>query len=251
MIRAVICDDEAKARRLLRHLLESCSTEVEVIAEASNLPDAVIAINEKHPDVIFLDIEMPQYSGLQITEFYPDRELPCELVFVTAYNEFAMQAFRLSALDYVLKPATIELIEGVLKKIQRGSSEKKQRIEVFRSHYEKPFSRIALPNSSGFQFVELEDIFYLEADGMYTHIHLGAQKEILVSKPLADFEKLLQSDRNFFKAHRKFIINLNHMSSFIRSNSEIKMDDGVSIPLSRHRRQEFEEEIHSIIPGRN
>jgi len=91
-LRAVICDDEDKARRLLKHLLEECQTPIEVVAEANNLPDAVIAVNEKKPDILFLDIEMPQHSGLQILDFYPDKELPCELVFVTAYNEFAMQA---------------------------------------------------------------------------------------------------------------------------------------------------------------
>lgn len=249
-LRAVICDDEEKARRLLKHLLEQSLIPVEVVAEAGNLPDAVIAINETRPDLLFLDIEMPQYSGLQILDFYKERELPCELVFVTAYNEFAMQALRLSALDYILKPATLDVIEELLQRFEKNSGEKKKRVEVLKGHYEKPFSRIALPNSSGFQFVEIKHILYLEADGMYTHLMMVTGETILVSKPLVDFERLLQGDRSFFKVHRKYIINLNHMTSFTRSTSEIQMDSGVMIPLSRHRKQEFEDEIHTLIPGR-
>ncbi|MDX5321877.1 MAG: LytTR family DNA-binding domain-containing protein [Bacteroidota bacterium] len=250
MLRIVICDDEEKARRLLKHLLEQSQTEIEVVAEVSNLPDAVIAVNEKKPDILFLDIEMPQFNGLQIAEFYPEKEIPCELVFVTAYNEFAMQALRLSALDYILKPATLDAIDEVVSRYVKNSSEKKKRVELLRTHFEKPFNRIALPNSSGFQFVEMGDILYLEADGMYTHIYMSQGNPILVSKPLVDFERLLQDNKNFFKAHRKYIVNLNHMNSFTRSTSEIEMEGGALIPLSRHRKQEFEDEIHSLIPGR-
>ncbi|HCS21791.1 MAG TPA: DNA-binding response regulator [Bacteroidetes bacterium] len=249
-LRAIICDDEEKARRLLKHLLEQCQIPVEVVAEASNLPDAVMAINEKNPDLLFLDIEMPQYSGLQILDFYKDKELPCELVFVTAYNEFAMQALRLSALDYILKPATLDVLEELLQRFEKNSQEKKKRIEVLKAHYDKPFSRIALPNSSGYQFVEIKNILYLEADGMYTHLFLNEGTPILVSKPLVDFERLLHDDRSFFKVHRKYIINLNQMNSFVRSTSEIQMEGGTLIPLSRHRKQEFEDEIHRLIPGR-
>jgi len=249
-LRAVICDDEDKARRLLKHLLEQCQTPVEVVAEAKNLPDAVIAVNEKKPDILFLDIEMPQYNGLQILDFYQDKELPCELVFVTAYNEFAMQALKLSALDYILKPATLEALEEVIKKVEKHSTHRSKRVEVLKGHYERPFSRIALPNSSGFQFVEIKDILYLEADGMYTHITMRNDETILVSKPLVDFERLLQENKSFFKVHRKYIINLNYMSSFTRGTSEIEMEGGAHIPLSRHRKQEFEEEIYSLIPGR-
>ncbi|MBI1222100.1 MAG: response regulator [Bacteroidetes bacterium] len=249
-MRAIICDDEDKARRLLRHLLEQSQYPVEVVAEASNLPDAIVAVNELKPDLLFLDIEMPKYNGLQIAEFYPGKEIPCELVFVTAYNEFAMQALRLSALDYILKPATVDAIDEVLVRYEKNSSEKKKRVEVLKSHFEKPFTRIALPNSTGFQFVEIHNILYLEADGMYTHIMMESGEDILVSKPLVDFERLLQENPTFFKAHRKYIINLNRMTSFTRSTSEIEMEGGTNIPLSRHRKQEFEEEIHALIPGR-
>ncbi len=248
MLKAVICDDEEKARRLLRLLLEQC--QVEVVAEATNLPDAVISVNEHKPDVLFLDIEMPKYNGLQILDFYKDKQLPCELVFVTAYNDFAMQAFRLSALDYLLKPATLELVEEVVKKINPQSRQKEQRLELLKQHYDKPFSRIALPNSHGFQFVEVADILYLEADGMYSTLFMKDGNKVLVSKPLVDFEKLLHGNRSFFKVHRKYIINLNHMKSFTRSTYEIEMLNGSSLPLSRHRKQEFEEEIHNLIPGR-
>lgn len=248
MLKAVMCDDEEKARRLLRLLLEQC--QVEVVAEATNLPDAVISVNEHKPDVLFLDIEMPKYNGLQILDFYKDKQLPCELVFVTAYNDFAMQAFRLSALDYLLKPATLELVEEVVKKINPQSRQKEQRLELLKQHYDKPFSRIALPNSHGFQFVEVADILYLEADGMYSTLFMKDGNKVLVSKPLVDFEKLLHGNRSFFKVHRKYIINLNHMKSFTRSTYEIEMLNGSSLPLSRHRKQEFEEEIHNLIPGR-
>jgi len=123
-------------------------------------------------------------------------------------------------------------------------------VEVLKAHYERPFSRIALPNSSGFQFVEIRDILYLEADGMYTHLSLRTGETILVSKPLVDFERLLIENKSFFKVHRKYIINLDHMNSFTRGTSEIEMVGGAHIPLSRHRKQEFEDEIHSLIPGR-
>lgn len=250
-LRAIICDDEEKARRLLKHLLEASRFEVEIVAETANLPDAVIALNTTEADVLFLDIEMPKYNGLQILEFYKEKELPCALVFVTAYNEFAMQAFRLSALDYLLKPATLELVEEVLEKVSEHEvSQQRERVENLKGHYEHSFNRIALPNSSGFQFVDMNSILYLEADGMYSKLYLIEGNPILVSKPLVDFEKLLQNNPIFFKVHRKYIINLNHMKRFTKSTYEIEMTNGNSLPLSRHRKQDFEEEIHSQIPGR-
>lgn len=250
-IRAVICDDEEKARRLLRHLLEATHFHVEVLAECSNLPDAVLAVNEYHPDVLFLDIEMPKYNGLQILEFYKEKELPCALVFVSAYNEFAMQAFRLSALDYLLKPATLELVEEVLDKVSlQEPKQQRERIENLKGHYDQSFNRIALPNSSGFQFVDVNTILYIEADGMYSTLFLEHKNPVLVSKPLVDFERLLSGNNLFFKVHRKYIINLNHMLRFTKSTYEIEMSNGVALPLSRHRKQEFEEEIQNVIPGR-
>lgn len=250
-IRVIICDDEEKARRLLKLLLEESKYGVEVVGEASNLPEAVVKVNELQPDILFLDIEMPQFSGLQILDFFPDKKLPCELVFVTAYNEFAMQAFRLSALDYLLKPATMELLEEVLIKHQKGSLQKEERLELLKQQLDKPFTRIALPNSSGFQFVNLSDILYIEADGMYSHIYLMNKQKHLVSKPLIDFEKLLSAQPHFFKIHRKFLINMMQMKSFNRGSYDIEMSNGDVLPLSRQRKQDFEEEIHQIIPGRN
>jgi len=252
MIRAIICDDEEKARKLLRRLLDTCNMDVEVIAEASNLPDAVIAVNEHQPDVLFLDIEMPKYTGLQVLDFYPSSALPCALVFVTAYNEFAMQAFRLAALDYILKPPTREILEEVLNRVSDGTTaQQREKVETLKAHYAAPFSRIALPNSQGFEFVGVDDILYMEADGMYTHLFMTDGTKQLVSKPLVDFEKLLQDHDMFFKVHRKYLVHLQHMQKFTRGTYEIMMNNGTSLPLSRHRKQDFEDVIRALIPGRN
>ncbi|MEM7659234.1 MAG: LytTR family DNA-binding domain-containing protein [Bacteroidota bacterium] len=236
-MKAIIIDDEPRARAVLRTLLEENCPEVEILAEAEDVPEAVKAINKHHPDIIFLDIEMPGYSGFELMDFFS--EINFQIIFTTAYSEYAVQAFQVSAIDYLLKPIQIDqLLHAVQKaKEKLNHSQTLEKLEALKSNLNSDgqIKKIALPVANGLLFVETEDIIYLKAEGSYTQIHLVQGPKLLVSRKLKEFEKLL-SNPSFFKSHRSYLINLNHVKQYVRQDGGyivMKNDDVVSIAKDR------------------
>lgn len=249
MIKAILVDDEERARNGLKQLLEMVAPEVEVAAECANVPDAVIAINQLQPEVVFLDVEMPQYSGLQIGQFFA--EMNFHIIFVTAYSEYAIRAFELSAVDYLLKPVQPEKLEDAIRKLKaRTSQMTAQRLELAETSLQSnDFNRIALPVSDGFLFVEIKHIMLLEADGAYTNVYLQNGSELLVSKRLLFFEKVLEDRPFMVRVHRSYLVNFNFVKRYSKAESVIVLDNGKTVSVPKEKKAMIEEALKRIKVG--
>ena len=240
-IRAILIDDEERARNTLSSLLSSYCPEVNVLATCANVPDGVLVINRHKPDVVFLDIEMPDYNGFELLGFF--REIDFDIVFVTAYSEYAIKAFEISAVDYILKPIDIDQLKNSVEKLKQKKmhSQMQEQIELLKESYKgDDIRKIALSMSNGLTFVEIADIVLLEADGAYTTFYLRDGQKIVVSKKLKFYEDILSNRPFFFRTHRSYFINVNYIKKYSRSENAILMDNDFSITISRDRKQEFE-----------
>lgn len=249
-IRCIIIDDEEPARRALANMLELYCPEVKVLGEAANVPDGVLAINKHAPQLVFLDIEMPGYSGFDLFEFI--KEINFEIIFATAYSEYAIRAFEVSAVDYLLTPIVIDHLTAALAKARKKihAANMQQRVELLKENQRQhEFNRLALPVADGLLFVEVADIVMLEADGAYTHVWLHNGSKVLVSKKLRFFEDVLAARSNFFRPHRSYMINFNFVARYSRGESLLIMDNKAVIPVSKERKSELEEAIKNIRVG--
>ena len=240
-MKAIIIDDEERARNTLSSLLLNYCPEINVLATCSNVPDGVLAINKHKPDVVFLDIEMPDYNGFELLGFF--REIDFDIIFVRAYSEYAIKAFEISAVDYILKPIDIDQLKNSVEKLKQKKlhSQMQEQIELLKESYKgDDIRKIALSMSNGLTFVEVADIVLLEADGAYTTFYLKDGQKILVSKKLKFYEDILSNRSFFFRTHRSYFINVNFIKKYSRSENAILMDNGTSINISRDRKQEFE-----------
>lgn len=224
-------------------MLAEHAPQVSLLGEASNATEALEMVEKLQPDVIFLDIEMPGKSGLQVVEELHKACLPCDVVFTTAYNKYAIQAFRLSAVDYLLKPIDeVQLVEAVQKvqakkAVNNSNRHLEQLVENLKT--ETP-TTLSIPIVNGYEFVKLQDIICIKADGSYVNIVLGKGAPIVVSKNLKYFEQALEGFGQFVRVHRSYLINLQQMKRFERSGrGTIIMNDGSEIDLARDRRDGF------------
>ena len=247
-MQAIIVDDESKARSLLQALLQQNCPKITEIYLAEDLPAGVKMINQHKPDVVFLDIEMPEYSGLQILDFFDPNDIGFEIIFTTAYSEYAIKAFQLNAISYLLKPlrpdALIESVERATKHINKNQIA--QRLTELKASFESTkFTKIGLPITDGMIFVEFDDLIICQADGMYTKVHTKNDGELLISKPLKYILDLLEGNNQFFRPHRSYLINLKYIKQYVKSDGNyILMDNGVSASLSKEKKEEFMEIIH-------
>jgi two-component system LytT family response regulator len=246
-LRAIIVDDEERARRSLETLLTLHCPNMQVVAQSHNVPKAVLDIKQYRPDVVFLDIEMPEFNGFELFNFF--EEVNFEVVFVTAYSDYAIKAFEFSAVDYLLKPAQVDKLKAAVEKVLQRlhSNNMKQRIDALRHNYQSDeFTKIALPVTDGLLFVEVNQIAMLQAEGGYTHVFLADGSKLLVSKKLLFFEELLDKRKSFYRIHRSHLINLNYVKKYSRIESYIEMDNGISMPVSKERKKDFEQSLSEI-----
>ncbi len=215
MYRAVIIDDEEMARVLLQEMLIAFCPQIEVVSSNANLPEGVKAIKQHKPDIVFLDIEMPGYSGLEILDFFGEDEVDFSIIFVTAYNGYAIQAFKLSAVDYLLKPIeTDDLLNAIrLFEIDR----KPANLEALKQNL-GGIKKIALSTLSQIYFVDIEDIIFFNADGAYTKVFLKDGREIMVSKGLKVFENMLAEISYFLRCHKSYLVNLKYVTQYVKAN---------------------------------
>ncbi|MEO0900041.1 MAG: LytTR family DNA-binding domain-containing protein [Bacteroidota bacterium] len=239
-LKAVIIEDEEKSRIGLQNLVEDYCHDIQVMATAEDVPKGVKAIVKHKPDVIFLDIEMPQHNGFELFEFFTEPDF--EVIFTTAYDQFAVKAFKMSAVDYLLKPIDLGELRAAIEKARekRINQHSLEHLALLKDNMSDSRSdRVALPTQEGYLFVSLHDIVRMEADGNYTKFHLGNEKQILVSKTMKEFEKLFQGN-NFFRAHRSHLVNLEWVSKYTRAKAPtLTMKDGTEITLSPSKREAF------------
>lgn len=234
-ITAVIIDDEKKARETLKMLLEAAYSEVQVAGMANGIESGYKLIKKLSPQLVFLDVEMQDGTGFDLLNKF--NAIPFEIIFTTAYSDYALQAIKASALDYVLKPIdTDDLAKAVDKALnlflQEGRQDKTSR--------QAPApSRLALPLTNGFIYVKSEDIIRIEANGSYSTIFLSSGEKHMVSKHLKEYEEMLDPSR-FFRSHNSHIINLACVKRFIREDGFFaEMQDGTRAEISRRKKDIF------------
>ena len=239
----LIVDDESKARSLLSTILKENSAEVTNILEASTLLEGVELIKNNKIDVLFLDIEMPQYSGLELFYFISIESVNFEIIFTTAYSEYAIKAFEFSAIDYLLKPLRPNKVKEALEKASKSLSQnqlQQRLLELKNSLSSDKFSKLALPVEDGVLFVKLDEIYVLEADGMYTTFNLTNYRKILISKPLKYFSDLLEHKELFYKPHRSYLVNLKYLQKVVKKEGTyIEMENEMRIPVSKEKKEEL------------
>lgn len=246
-IRAIIIDDELRARRLLANMINEYCPDIEIVAQCDNVPSGVIEINRQLPDVLFLDIEMPDYSGFELLDFF--KKVDFEIIFVTAYSEHAIRAFEVSAIDYLLKPVQIDLLEKAIEKLKQklahGNAE--HRLEVLKENLRTPeVSKIAVPVNDGLVFINTRDITHIKADGAYALVYTSDGESLLVSKKLKYFEDMLKDHQKFFRVHRSHLINTDYLLKYSRHESMVILENNIELPLARNTKVAFEQ---FITPG--
>ncbi|WP_028284373.1 LytR/AlgR family response regulator transcription factor [Olleya marilimosa] len=249
-MKAIIIDDEKRARRILRTLIEEECPEIVTIFDAENLLEGVAIIKSEQPDVVFLDIEMPNHSGLQILEFFKNDTINFQIIFTTAYGHYAIDAFKLSAVDYLLKPIDIDELKIAINKASNSLEEnfiKEKLLNLERNFQQLALNKIALEVPKGIRFVSHEDILFFEADGVYTKVFLQNGKTELICKTLKHFTEQLSNKPLFYKPHRSYLINLKYMTEITKKDGlQVIMSNNKSIPIARDRKDEFMDIINRV-----
>ena len=241
-MKAILVDDEPDGIRTLKKMLETHCPNVQVAATCSNATAAKQELESIRPDVVFLDIQMPGKSGLDLLTEIPEKDF--EVIFVTAHNEYMLQALQYSAADYLLKPVDEDrLVEAVQRVETRMQAEKKEWTETLMHNLNKAGSpsemRLCLPTLKGFIVVKLDDIIYCEAERSYTIFHLDGKRTVMVSKSLIEYDNLLQ-DTQFIRIHKSFLINLHHVKEYQRGEGGmVIMTDNAEIEVSRRKKEFF------------
>ena len=242
-MKALIIDDEKRARNLLeRILIDTCSA-ITSIYKATDLESGIELIKKEAPGIVFLDIEMPRYSGLQILDFFKDEEIKFQIIFVTAYDNYAIEAFKLSAVDYLLKPINIKELKLAVDKAI--TQQEKNHVNTTLNDLRKSFQQLALNTIAleipkGIIFVSYDDILYLEADGMYSKVYMRDGRVELISKPLKYFSDQLSESPFFYKSHRSYLINLKHIKQFVKQDGGyLIMKDDKNIPIAKNKKEDF------------
>ncbi len=242
-IRALIIDDEEDARFTLRNALENYCQNVQVLGEARDVAGGVKALQEMDPDLVFLDIRLSPGSGFDILEQLP--EIRFQVIFVTAYNEYAMRAIRFSALDYLLKPVDIAELQQALERMRTQQQDPlgRLRYKIFQENLRamnETYSRIVLPTMEGFLVQEVKEIIRCEADRNYTHFFLLNGKKTVIPRTLKTYDELL-SQLGFCRVHQSHLVNLKQITEYKRrkKGGVALLRDGTEIPVAESRKDAF------------
>ena len=241
MLKAIIVDDELHCCKTLESLLKRYCPEVNILATCINGVEALKAIEELHPNLVFLDVEMPKMNGFEMLEQLPPIDF--HLIFVTSYDAYALKAIRFSAIDYLLKPVDREeLQKAVQKVIKRIEVPLPEQLKIILDRINQPLQsagKIALPTMEGLEMVQVESIISCEADDNYTKLHLKNNRKIIVSSTLKVIEELLE-DYSFIRIHRSYLVNLKEIEKYVKTDGGyVVMSDGSQIYVSRNKKEEL------------
>jgi len=239
-MKAIIVDDESAARRVLEALITRNCSDVDIIDRCPDVMSAVQSIKKNKPDVVFLDVEMPNFAGYEIVNFFD--EVTFKIIFTTAYDQYAIKAFSLSAVDYLLKPINRQRLVEAVDRVKIDLS-KNDQIENYKvlldSIKEKQFQKLILPELGNKRIIDINEVIAIEGHGAYSKLFLSNDRKIMVSKNLGHFEKLLSDHLQFFRCHKSWIIDLERLESYNKTEGKIQLKDGLEVKLSKYKIAEF------------
>ncbi len=240
MIEAVLVDDEVKALQGLTWELTNFSDEIHVIASFTDPVEALEYLSFNTPDCLFLDIEMPTMDGFQFIQKITNKNFP--VVITTAYNQYAIKALKNEAIDYLLKPIDTDDLKDTITKIKKHNAKNfsAERLEKILLNFNSNtvHKKITVNTDGKLLFLESDEIIYAESDGNYSTVYLSDGKKILLTKKLKEVNELLPED-SFFRIHNSYIINLNKVKEFLKTDGYVILESGHKIPVSRQKKSDF------------
>lgn len=240
-IKAILIDDELSSLQNLRQKLDEFCPGLQVVAMAQKPEEAMLLIKHHKPDVIFLDIEMPKMSGFRMLDELGECDF--EIIFTTAYNHYAIDAIRISAFDYLMKPIAIKELQVAVERLSKmRNTQTREKIDILKTSMGEKKSqddKIAIPTSEGLEFIPIRNILHIESSSNYSKIYFKESKTLLVTKLLKDFEDMLQPYR-FYRIHNSHLINLNYIQKYVKAQGgQVIMQDGTIIDVARRKKEEF------------
>lgn len=240
-MKALLIDDELNGRIALKQKLHDYCPDVEIIGEADNGRSGMELIQKLQPELVFLDIEMPEMDGFEMLIQIPEKKF--HLVFTTAYDHYAIKAIKYAAFDYLLKPIDIDELKSTIERLIHSTLSviPNKKVETLEQNLlSKPFlNKIAIPTSEGLLFFDLQNIIHLEAESNYTNIYFENHPKLLASRTLKEFEEILPTDI-FFRPHNSHIINLHFIKRYLRGDGgQVEMKNGNYVLVSRRKKEEF------------
>ena len=233
MIKTIVIDDEPSAIGVIDSLLESYADRVEVCARCNTVEDAVKSVKKFAPDLLFLDVELSDGSGFEVIEHFPD--LSCRIIFVTAFEHYALKAIKHHAFDYIMKPIDPTEFGATMEKVCsdiRNEEPVKENKDLLRFMYEAMQNKIAVPTRHGFQYLEIDEILMISGEGSYARVRFLNGNEMVVTKIIKDFEQILK-DRGFLRVHKSYLVNLRYIEELRKDDSGyLVMKEGIRVPIS-------------------
>jgi two-component system, LytTR family, response regulator len=245
LLKALIVDDEYQGRSFMQRILEKEHPEVEVVGQASSIEETIVGIQNYNPNLVFLDIILGRENAFELFERI--QQVNFEIIFTTAHNEFAVKAFKINALDYLLKPIDLQELNDAIEKVKvridkeasRTSAIQIENLASILKSVNKSIDKLAIPSSDGFIMVQLADIIYCESDGNYTIFNLTNNRKLTSSYTLRQYDEML-STQDFFRAHKSYLINLSHINRYLKSDGGlIMMSNGKTVELSRRNKEKL------------
>ena len=240
-LKAILIDDELSSLQNLRQKLDEFCPDLQVVATAQKPEEAMLLIKHHKPDVIFLDIEMPKMSGFRMLDELGECDF--EIIFTTAYNHYAIDAIRISAFDYLMKPIAIKELQVAVDRLNSlRNSQTREKIDILKTSMNEKKSqddKIAIPTSEGLEFIPIKNILHIESSSNYSKIFFRENKPIIVTKLLKDFEDMLGPYR-FYRIHNSHLINLSYIKKYVKAEGgQVIMQDGTTIDVARRKKEEF------------
>ncbi|MEO1626971.1 MAG: LytTR family DNA-binding domain-containing protein [Bacteroidota bacterium] len=246
MLRAIIVEDEKRNAHLLQRLIEEVAPQVQIVAVEQSIEGGLTAIQQQQPQLLFLDIKMPQGTGFDLLDKLP--QIDFDIIFTTAFDDYAIKAIKFSALDYLLKPIDKEELSEAIQKVwkKQSTNHRWQQIDLLLQSIsqqnettDRAFEKIAFPTLKGYRFLLVQHIVYCEAEGAYAKVYLSDGSYLMVSRNLKEIADLL-SEHAFFRVHRSFLVNMRHVNEYIKGEGgQIHLSGGATVPVSQRRKEAF------------
>lgn len=245
MIKAIIIDDEQNCIDSLAFDLQKHCKDVELAEICLSPKQGLYSIKKNKPDLLFLDVQMPWMNGFEMLELID--EIDFAIIFTTAYDQFAAKAFRLSAVDYLLKPVDVNDLKEAVRKAGEKIQQKTGAANITNllNNFKKPevSQRIAFPGREGFEFIEAGKIVYAQAEGSYTHVFLNDKRKLIISKTLSDIEEMLPSE-NFQRIHHSTLVNISHVTHLFKADGGyVVLDSGEKLAISKSKKESLMEKF--------